>query len=167
MRSARFLVLGLMFALTACKGADGLQGPKGDPGAKGDQGIQGVQGPKGDKGEPGEKGAQGDQGIQGLQGLTGGGLYTKRSDLYCDRVAATDALGPNATAKCRTDTDLPVSGSCDNEGGDSVNYLSYRAKPQFETNPSSYFCAWTLPAGSTGTNLVTSLYAYICCIRNP
>lgn len=94
---------------------------EGEPGPKGEQGAQGVQGPQGEQGDPGAKGelgSVGPQGPQGPQGPSGVSLYTKPSDLYCERSMATwvdtgsTGLKCMARARCRSPRDLLITGAC-------------------------------------------------------
>lgn len=156
------------FVVAACSSAGpaGPQGPAGPAGPKGD---------KGDTGAPGAKGDTGMQGIAGMQGPTGGGLYTRRSDLYCID-SQVPGGGQNWAVLCRGQNDIPISGGC---GQDPT----VRQFPQGELaltsstptfwaagSRATWSCSWT--SSNPNANQPTywadaGLSATICCIAVP
>lgn len=149
------------FLVAACSSA----GPAGP------QGPAGPAGPKGDKGETGMQGAQGMpgmQGIAGMQGTPGGGLYTRRSDLYCE----TGQGG----ALCRTPNDIPISGGCLQDSTVRLfppgEIALTTSGPKFWPSGSraSWACEWTSSspnANQPGYWADAGLVSTICCIAVP
>lgn len=156
------------FVIAACSSA----GPAGP------QGPAGPAGPKGDKGDPGAQGAQGVPGMQGIAGMpgaTGGGLYTRRSDLYCESVPAPGG-GFGSASVCRTARDIPIAGGC-------LQDQLIRQFPQGELALTSsamkfwpagaqatWVCSWS--SSNPNANQPTywadaGLSATICCIAVP
>jgi len=92
-------------------------GPQGLPGTAAAKGDPGPQGPKGDPGAAGPAGPKGDQGPKGADGAPGAGIT--KSKTY--KVTATAAITPpavtgTATAKCKTLTDVAITGGCGSNG---------------------------------------------------
>ncbi len=167
----RHVLIAFAFAFTiaACSSA----GPVGP------QGPAGPAGPKGDKGDTGMQGAQGVpgmQGIAGMQGPQGGGLYTRRSDLYCETNSFPSG-GSSDGVLCRTQNDIPISGGC-------LQDPTVRVFPQGElalsTNGPKFWstagtratwsCSWN--SGNPNANQPAywadaGLSATICCIAVP
>lgn len=153
------------FVIAACSSAGpaGPQGPAGPAGAKGDKGETGAPGPKGDTGL---------QGIAGMQGPPGGGLYTRRSDLYC-----VSEWGPGgAAALCRTQNDIPISGGCLQDQlirqfpAGELSLVSSSMKFWPAGSRATWVCDWT----SSSPNANQPAYwadagtaATICCIAVP
>lgn len=155
------------FVVAACSSAGpaGPQGPAGPAGPKGDKGDTGMQG---------VQGAPGMQGIAGMQGPPGGGLYTRRSDLYCETV---EAGGLNGTASlCRTQNDIPISGGCLQDRlvrsfqQGEVSLTSSSPKFWAAGSRATWTCEWS--SSSPTANQPTywadaGLTATICCIAVP
>ncbi|MBL8941245.1 MAG: collagen-like protein [Archangium sp.] len=158
------------FVIAACSSAGpaGPQGPAGPAGPKGD---------KGDTGAPGAKGDTGMQGLAGMQGATGGGLYTRRSDLYCETIEAGSSGGLNgAETQCRTQNDIPIGGGCLQNRlvrsfpGGEVSLTS--SSPKFW--PAGSRASWTCEWSSSNPNANQPTYwadagltATICCVAVP
>lgn len=116
-------------------------------------------------------GAPGAAGVPGAPGAPGGGLYTVREDVYCD-VSTTRGVGGLVEARCRKETDLPLSGNCTVDVG-------YSSPPPLVDV--SQPIAWTgpTPGVSAGwqcgfhTNSGTPIGsgspggAWICCVATP
>lgn len=95
-------LLFLAVSTVGCSSASGIPGPKGDTGAVG------PAGPKGDTGPIGP---------QGPMGPRGGGLYTSRSQVYCNAVQGVPptqigVVSGAMVAQCDKVEDLPLVGSC-------------------------------------------------------
>lgn len=144
-------------------------------GPAGPQGPAGPAGPAGAKGEPGMQGAQGApgmQGIAGLPGMTGGGLYTRRSDLYC-----VSESGPGGAASlCRTQNDIPISGGCLQDQlvrqfpPGELSLVSSSMKFWPAGSRATWVCEWTSsnPTANQPTYWADAgLSATICCIAVP
>lgn len=164
----RHVLIAFAFAFTiaACSSAGpaGPQGPAGPAGAKGDKGDTGAPGPKGDTGL---------QGIAGMQGPQGGGLYTRRSDLYC---VTEDGYPGGAGALCRTQTDIPIAGGCLQDRtarsfpGGELSLTSSSMKFWPAGSRASWVCEWS--SNNPNANQPTywadaGLSATICCIAVP
>ena len=147
----------LAIALLVVVAAGCEKGPTGPQGPQGPQGIQGSQGPKGDPGILGPVGAT------GPTGPTGPGL--DRSKVYCNSVTM-DSVALNITVQCATDTDVPLSGSCETFGPTAALTLCDN-RPQLwdgprTGQPAQWTCAWCSSAGAVN---VTGAKAWICCVR--
>lgn len=146
-----------------------LHGCSGEPGPQGPIGPIGLQGPSGEvgpSGPPGSRGEQGARGDIGPPGPIGGGLYTKRNNIYCNTVPGEfDTGGGEAEARCDTIEDLPVFGSCDGANTDSYLGASRPANWSHTGTPASFVCAWLFRSGVATP--ITNASATICCIRNP
>lgn len=156
------------FIIAACSSAGpaGPQGPAGPAGAKGD---------KGDTGAQGAQGVPGMQGIAGMQGAMGGGLYTRRSDLYCETTPAPGG-GSGSGAVCRTAQDLPIAGGC---AQDQVVRQFPRGELALTSSAMKFWpggaqagweCSWTSSnpnANQPAYWADAGLSATICCIAVP
>lgn len=166
----RHVLIAFAFAFTiaACSSAGpaGPQGPAGPAGAKGD---------KGDPGAPGAKGDTGLQGIAGMQGPQGGGLYTRRSDLYCETFLVSGGGNAGGT-QCRTARDIPIAGGCRQ---DSVTRLFPQGELALTSSAMKFWpagaqaaweCEWTSSnptANQPAYWADAGLSATICCISVP
>lgn len=154
------------FVIAACSSAGpaGPQGPAGPAGAKGDKGDTGMQG---------AQGVPGMQGIAGMQGAMGGGLYTRRSDLYCE---TTPTSGNASGTQCRTARDIPIAGGCRQ---DAVVRLFPQGELALTSSsmkfwPAGAQAAWECEWTSSNPNANQPAYwadaglsATICCIAVP
>jgi hypothetical protein len=115
------------------------------------------------------------QGIAGLPGMTGGGLYTRRSDLYCvTEPAPGGSLGSGAV--CRTQNDIPISGGCLQDTNVRIFPLGELALTSSSMlfwpagSRASWTCSWTSsnPTANQPTYWADAgLAATICCIAVP
>jgi hypothetical protein len=148
----------VLLLISACSGDSkvGPQGPKGDPGPQGPQGLTGLTG------------ATGPMGPQGPQGPPGGGFYTSRDNVYCNRATVTD----NSSAlvvSCTSPADLPLSGSC-YSADDTVAVVTV-SEPQAWSPASTVISAtWFCAFGKNGVGLshpFVGAVGFICCIKHP
>ena len=132
-------------------------------------GTNGTPGTPGAKGDAGAPGAKGDQGVPGL---TGGGYYTSRSNVYCEEAIASAHTGPlSFRASCRSNADLPLSGSCFQSDRDDVVLA---AATDFATwhdpapsAPAYFVCNWTKAGTGVLLSTIPNAVARICCVTHP
>ncbi len=166
MKSPFFSALAVLSLFSGCPASEGARGPQGPSGAQGPQGV------------PGVAGAQGPQGPQGPAGPIGGGLYRKKSDVYCvtrgfpPETSYDGGVQPpgviidpggtgRITAYCRAKEDLLLSGSC--FGFPQVE-VSYGRNDGYETEPANVECSFAPGPLFFGKY---SGSAIACCIRAP
>lgn len=113
-------------------------------------------------------------GSPGQIGPAGGGLYTSRNNVYCvSEAMPADAGVDTVIAKCRSDRDLPLVGSCDPSPGVSFPispfYLAVNEPGLWEGmspgRPADWTCVW-VNERNTPINMPGSR-ANICCIAVP
>jgi hypothetical protein len=168
MRIVAPLIAALLCSAVGCnsKGDQGTQGTPGATGAQGPQGEQGPTGPQGPAGPAGDAGPRGAQGPQGLQGAANGGIYTTRTQVYCNSKTgySTDAGSPILQATCTDPHDLPLSGSCDGVSDPSVALVDNGpAGDWVGITAAGWICLWQFT--NPPTNLPNAT-AHICCVTN-
>jgi hypothetical protein len=145
----RLLVgIAVLVTLAACGGSEGPQGPAGPQGATGTMGATGPAGPT------------------GPAGADGGGLYTNRSQAYCNSVTmAVDVNVITVTAACNNVNDLPLAGSCETNSSANVDLAVNQPLTWNDTSfPARWTCSWT--ASGAFVN-VPGAQATMCCVANP
>lgn len=164
-----FAVLISALIVTGCSsagpvGPQGPAGPAGPAGAKGDTGAQGAQG------------VPGMQGIAGMPGMVGGGLYTRRADLYCETNEASGISGGNGGVGCRRPQDIAISGGCLQDGNvrifpaGEIGLTSNGPKFWPAGSVASWECRWTSTNPSAAQPAYWAdggMFATICCINTP
>ena len=161
MHAIRFAALLLTTSLVAC--SDGSMGPQGPAGPQGPRGEQGLQGGQGERGPPGALGEQGPPGAQG------GGYYTSKSNLYCNRTKGTTVPGPPLIAACNEREDLPIHGSCGGSPWGERVYLAINEGFAWTalSTPAEWRCDWARIDTTGPTVILDDLFAEICCVRRP
>lgn len=124
----------------------------------------------------GAQGAPGMQGIAGLPGMTGGGLYTRRSDLYCVTNEASGATQGIGGALCRQQQDIAISGGCIQDTTVRIfpaGEIALRSNgPKFwpAGSVATWDCSWTSSHPSAAQPAYWAdggMFATICCIAVP
>jgi hypothetical protein len=110
-------------------------------------------------------GARGPQGAEGAQGATGGGLYTGRENVYCD--SSTQLVSGTVRSSCRSESDLPLAGSCEPS---SVDNIVTEDRPEGWQGPTPGFAAsWICQFSTSGGTLIgtgTPGTAWVCCVAH-
>jgi hypothetical protein len=116
----------------------------------------------------GSTGATGSIGPQGPIGPKGGGLYTTRNDVYCNKALTSDALGV-LRVSCSAPADLPLSGGCFSVD-DRVAVVLRSEQDGWEGVSSTIAAGWRCEFGKNGILLSTPFAgaaATICCVKSP
>lgn len=116
------------------------------------------------------------QGIAGLPGMTGGGLYTRRADLYCETSEASGFGRGNGSVSCRRPQDIAISGGCLQDATvrifspGEISLASSGPKFWAAGSSASWDCRWTSTSPSAPQNTYWAdggMVATICCITTP
>jgi hypothetical protein len=166
-------ILGTIAAALICSaigcsntGPQGAQGPQGATGPQGEQGIQGVTGPIGAQGPAGPAGDAGPQGPPGIQGPANGGIYSKRTQVYCRETVGytTDAGNPLLQVNCDNANDLPLSGSCDGVSDPTISLPFNSPSADWAgVTAAGWTCGWQFSGAATD---LPNAAAHICCVTN-
>lgn len=118
----------------------------------------------------GERGPQGPQGPEGPAGIG------SRTDMYCKVNAPATPVQPgqyDVTVSCDAPADLPVEGSCDQQGFiptglrlvvNHPQWADATPSPAIPTTPAKWICSWQGDPGPTPPAFIVG-QATICCLK--